>query len=120
MLSLTISTQLASPVDPIAAHKGPRARHGCEWMGSYSTLAGRRTDVIRPIAALLVAGVALAAVTVGAEQTAASKALMNPAGLKAQAPATYKVKFDTSVGDVRRPGARATGRPTAPIASSTW
>jgi peptidyl-prolyl cis-trans isomerase A (cyclophilin A) len=54
--------------------------------------------VIRPIAALLVAGVAVAAVTVGAEQTAARKALMNPAGLKAQAPATYKVKFDTSVG----------------------
>ena len=67
-------------------------------MGSYSTLAGRRTDVIRHFAALLVAGAAVAAVTVGAEQTAANKALMNPAGLKAQAPATFKVKFDTSVG----------------------
>lgn len=54
--------------------------------------------MIRPIAAMLVAGVALAAVTVGAEQAATRKALMNPAGLKAQAPATYKVKFDTSVG----------------------
>jgi peptidyl-prolyl cis-trans isomerase A (cyclophilin A) len=54
--------------------------------------------VIRPIAALLVAGAAIAAVTVGAEQTAARKALMNPAGLKAQAPATYKVTFDTSAG----------------------
>ena len=67
-------------------------------MGSYSTLAGRRTDVIRHFAALLVAGAAVAAVTVGAEQTAANKALMNPAGLKAQAPADFKVKFDTSVG----------------------
>jgi peptidyl-prolyl cis-trans isomerase A (cyclophilin A) len=55
--------------------------------------------VIRPIAALLVAGMAVAAVTVGAEQAAARKALMNPAGLKAQAPATYNVKFDTSVGE---------------------
>jgi peptidyl-prolyl cis-trans isomerase A (cyclophilin A) len=54
--------------------------------------------VIRPIAALLAAGVALAVVSVGAEQAAARKALMNPAALKAQAPADYKVKFDTSVG----------------------
>jgi peptidyl-prolyl cis-trans isomerase A (cyclophilin A) len=55
--------------------------------------------VIRPIAALLVAGVALAAVSLGAEQAANRKALMSPAGLKAQAPAAYKVKFDTSVGE---------------------
>ena len=54
--------------------------------------------MIRPIAGLLVAGVALAAVSLGAEQAASQKALMNPAGLKAQAPAAYKVKFDTSVG----------------------
>jgi peptidyl-prolyl cis-trans isomerase A (cyclophilin A) len=54
--------------------------------------------VIRPIAALLAAGVALAVVSVGAEQAAARKALMNPAALKAEAPAAYKVKFDTSVG----------------------
>jgi peptidyl-prolyl cis-trans isomerase A (cyclophilin A) len=54
--------------------------------------------VIRPIAVLLVAGVALTAASLGAEQAASRKALMNPAGLKAQAPATYKVKFDTSVG----------------------
>lgn len=54
--------------------------------------------MIRPIAALLAAGVALAVVSVGAEQAAARKALMNPAALKAQAPAAYKVKFDTSVG----------------------
>jgi peptidyl-prolyl cis-trans isomerase A (cyclophilin A) len=41
---------------------------------------------------------ALAIVTVGAEQAAPRKSLLNPAGLKEQAPATYKVKFDTSVG----------------------
>jgi hypothetical protein len=47
--------------------------------------------VIRPIASLLVAGLALATVSVGAEQAAANrKALMNPAALKAQAPATYR------------------------------
>ncbi len=56
--------------------------------------------MIRPIASLLVAGLALAAVSAGAEQAAANrKALMNPAALKAQAPATYKVKFDTSAGE---------------------
>ena len=55
--------------------------------------------MIRPIAVLLVAGVALAAVSLGAEQAASPKALMNPARLKAQAPAAYKVKFDTSVGE---------------------
>ena len=54
--------------------------------------------MIRSIAALLAAGVALAVVSVGAEQAAARKALMNPAALKAEAPAAYKVKFDTSVG----------------------
>jgi len=55
--------------------------------------------VIRPIASLLVAGLALATVSVGAEQAAARKALMNPAAMKTQAPATYKVKFDTSAGE---------------------
>jgi peptidyl-prolyl cis-trans isomerase A (cyclophilin A) len=55
--------------------------------------------VIRPIAALLVAGMALAA-SLGAEQaTTRTKALMTPAALKAEAPATYRVKFDTSVGE---------------------
>jgi peptidyl-prolyl cis-trans isomerase A (cyclophilin A) len=54
--------------------------------------------VIRPIAALLVAGVALAAVSLGAEQAAPRKSLLNPAGLKEAAPATFNVKFDTSVG----------------------
>ncbi|MCC7126626.1 MAG: peptidylprolyl isomerase, partial [Acidobacteria bacterium] len=51
----------------------------------------------RPIAALI-AVVAVAAVSLGAEQAATRKALMNPAALKAQAPATYKVNFDTTVG----------------------
>lgn len=56
--------------------------------------------MIRPIAALLVTGLALATSSLGAEQAAArNKALMNPAGLKAEAPATYRVKFDTSVGE---------------------
>src|SRR5687767_10214636 len=67
--------------------------------GSYSTLVGWRTDVIRPLASLLAAALALAVASVGAEQAATRKALMNPAGLKAQAPAAYKVKFDTSVGE---------------------
>ncbi|HQZ38464.1 MAG TPA: peptidylprolyl isomerase [Vicinamibacterales bacterium] len=53
----------------------------------------------RFIASLLAAGVALAVVAVGAEQAAARKALMTPATLKAEAPATYKVKFDTSAGE---------------------
>jgi peptidyl-prolyl cis-trans isomerase A (cyclophilin A) len=55
--------------------------------------------VIRPLASLLAAALALAVASVGAEQAATRKALMNPAGLKAQAPAAYKVKFDTSVGE---------------------
>lgn len=54
---------------------------------------------MRPAAALLAAGLALAVVPVGADQAATRKALMNPAALKAQAPATYRVKFDTSVGE---------------------
>ena len=55
--------------------------------------------MIRPIAAVLAAAVAAAVVSVGAEQAANRKALMNPAALKDQAPAAYKVKFDTSVGE---------------------
>jgi peptidyl-prolyl cis-trans isomerase A (cyclophilin A) len=55
--------------------------------------------VIRPVISLLAAGLALAAVSLGAEQAASRKALMNPAGLKEQAPATYRVKFDTSAGE---------------------
>ncbi|MEZ5287500.1 MAG: peptidylprolyl isomerase [Vicinamibacterales bacterium] len=55
--------------------------------------------MIRPVASLLAVGVALAVVAVGAEQAASRKALMNPAALKAKAPATYNVKFDTSVGE---------------------
>jgi peptidyl-prolyl cis-trans isomerase A (cyclophilin A) len=54
--------------------------------------------VIRPIAALLAAGFAVAVVSVDAEQAAARKSLLNPAGLKETAPATFNAKFDTSVG----------------------
>ena len=54
--------------------------------------------MIRPIAALIAAGVAVAVVSAGAEQAAARKSLLNPAGLKETAPATFNVKFDTSVG----------------------
>ena len=55
--------------------------------------------MIRPLASLLAVALGLAVVSVGAEQAASRKALMNPAGLTAQAPAAYKVKFDTSVGE---------------------
>jgi len=49
---------------------------------------------------LLAASLALAVVSVGAEQASPNrKALMNPAALKERAPATYKVKFDTSAGE---------------------
>jgi peptidyl-prolyl cis-trans isomerase A (cyclophilin A) len=54
--------------------------------------------VIRPLVSLVAAGLALAVVGTGAEQAASRKALMNPAALKAEAPAVYKVNFDTSVG----------------------
>jgi peptidyl-prolyl cis-trans isomerase A (cyclophilin A) len=47
---------------------------------------------------LLAAGSALAVVSLGAEQAAPSKSLLNPAGLTEQAPAAYKVNFDTSAG----------------------
>lgn len=54
--------------------------------------------MIRPVLTLLAVGLAVAVASVGAEQAAARKSLLNPAGLKEQAPATYKVKFDTSAG----------------------
>ena len=54
--------------------------------------------MIRPIAALLAAGFAVAVISVGAEQAAVRKSLLNPAGLKETAPATFNAKFDTSVG----------------------
>ena len=54
--------------------------------------------MIRPLVSLVAAGLALAVVGTGAEQAASRKALMNPAALKAEAPAVYKVNFDTSVG----------------------
>ncbi len=54
--------------------------------------------MIRPVMTLLAAGLALAVVTLGAEQAGTRKSLSNPAGLTEQAPATYKVNFDTSAG----------------------
>ncbi len=42
---------------------------------------------------------ATAAIGIHAEQGAARKSLLNPAGLNETAPATYNVKFDTSVGE---------------------
>ncbi len=43
--------------------------------------------------------VAVASVSVGAEQAAVRKSLMNPAAFKEKAPETYNVKFDTSAGE---------------------
>jgi len=51
-------------------------------------------------AAAAVAALGTAIVAVSAEQAAAPrKSLMNPAGFKDTAPATFKVKFDTSAGE---------------------
>ena len=58
--------------------------------------------MIRATQTLAVAAlVALGAATVGAEadQAAPRKSLLNPAGLAEAAPATYRVKFDTSIGE---------------------
>jgi peptidyl-prolyl cis-trans isomerase A (cyclophilin A) len=43
--------------------------------------------------------VAAVAIAVGAEQAAARKSLLNPAGLKETAPEVYNVKFDTNIGE---------------------
>jgi peptidyl-prolyl cis-trans isomerase A (cyclophilin A) len=43
--------------------------------------------------------VAAVAIAVGAEQAAARKSLLNPAGLKEAAPEVYNVKFDTNIGE---------------------
>jgi len=51
------------------------------------------------VALTALAILAVVAIGVGAEQAAAKKSLMNPAGLNETAPATYNVKFDTSVGE---------------------
>ena len=63
---------------------------------------------------------AAAAIVVGAEQAAARKSLLNPAGLKETAPDIYNVKFDTSIGEFVVRVHRGPGRPTAPTASTTW
>ena len=51
------------------------------------------------VALTALAILAVVAIGVGAEQAAAKKSLLNPAGLNETAPATYNVKFDTSVGE---------------------
>lgn len=52
----------------------------------------------RPAAVLALTALTLAA-PLSAEQTAARKSLLNPAGLNEKAPETYNVKFDTSAGE---------------------
>jgi peptidyl-prolyl cis-trans isomerase A (cyclophilin A) len=52
----------------------------------------------RPAAMLALAALTLAA-PLGAEQAAARKSLLNPAGLNEKAPETYNVRFDTSAGE---------------------
>jgi peptidyl-prolyl cis-trans isomerase A (cyclophilin A) len=57
-------------------------------------IRGTRTVALTALVAL-----AAAAAGVHAEQAAARKSLLNPAGLNERAPDTYNVKFDTSVGE---------------------
>jgi len=56
----------------------------------------RGTRTVAPLALGIVAVVAIA---VGAEQAAARKSLLNPAGFRETAPDVYNVKFDTSIGE---------------------
>jgi peptidyl-prolyl cis-trans isomerase A (cyclophilin A) len=53
----------------------------------------------RTVALMALGMTAAAAMFVGAEQAAARKSLLNPAGLKETAPDVYNVKFDTSIGE---------------------
>jgi peptidyl-prolyl cis-trans isomerase A (cyclophilin A) len=53
----------------------------------------------RTVALVALGLTAAAAIVVGAEQAAARKSLLNPAGLKETAPDVYNVKFDTSIGE---------------------
>ena len=53
----------------------------------------------RTVALMALGITAAAAIVVGAEQAAARKSLLNPAGLKEAAPEVYNVKFDTSIGE---------------------
>ena len=57
-------------------------------------IRGTRTVALTALVIL-----AAAAIGIHAEQGAARKSLLNPAGLNETAPATYNVKFDTSVGE---------------------
>jgi peptidyl-prolyl cis-trans isomerase A (cyclophilin A) len=53
----------------------------------------------RTVAMVALGMTAAAAIVAGAEQAAARKSLLNPAGLRETAPDVYNVKFDTSVGE---------------------
>jgi peptidyl-prolyl cis-trans isomerase A (cyclophilin A) len=53
----------------------------------------------RTMALMALGMTAAAAIVVGAEQAAARKSLLNPAGLRETAPDVYNVKFDTSIGE---------------------
>jgi peptidyl-prolyl cis-trans isomerase A (cyclophilin A) len=53
----------------------------------------------RTVALVALGMTAAAAIVVGAEQAAARKSLLNPAGLRETAPDVYNVKFDTSIGE---------------------
>ena len=53
----------------------------------------------RTVALMALGMAAAAAIVVGAEQAAARKSLLNPAGLRETAPDVYNVKFDTSIGE---------------------
>jgi peptidyl-prolyl cis-trans isomerase A (cyclophilin A) len=53
----------------------------------------------RTVALVALGLTAAAAIVAGAEQAAARKSLLNPAGLKETAPDVYNVKFDTSIGE---------------------
>jgi peptidyl-prolyl cis-trans isomerase A (cyclophilin A) len=57
-------------------------------------MLGRQTSAVTALAVVIAAAAA-----VQAEQAAARKSLLNPAGLNETAPDTYNVRFDTSAGE---------------------
>ena len=69
---------------------------------------------------VLVTAIVAAASIAATAQEAARLALTSPSALTETAPATYKAKFDTSAGVFVDRGARASGRRSAPTASTTW
>lgn len=52
------------------------------------------------LATILAGTLALVSASIGGAQGSGSAALKNPAGLKETAPAAYKVKFETSIGNI--------------------